>query len=196
MKSVKKIFLVLFAALSIASCSSMGDKVIARSDDLSSRPKWLKESESFKIDEGIVYSLGSATIPADGRVEAGYRIAENNAKGAIAGAIEQRLSFVFQNAEEGEGIDSRQTRFIGAEVTKLTTSAIRPARRYWEKIVTIGENGQEIIQYRIFAQVSMPEQEFKNAIFEAIRRAQGKVGLSQDFAQKVDQHWNEIVAGE
>src|SRR5581483_6442033 len=95
------------AMLAVVGCSSATkmptpetaeDKVLSRIDDLSHRPDWLKESETFKIKDGMVYSLGSTTIPGDHRVEAAYRIAENNAKAAIAAAIEQRLNFIFQNA--------------------------------------------------------------------------------------------------
>ena len=96
-------------------------KIVARIDDLSSRPSWLKESEPFVIEKGTVTSLGQTTIPGDNRVEAGYRVAENNAKAAIAGAIEQRLEFIFQNAEEGSGIDATQAHYIGAESSKIVT---------------------------------------------------------------------------
>lgn len=192
-----KFFLSVVVFVGLAACSTTGgDVVVSRSDDLSSRPSWAKEAESFKIEDGTVYSLGTTTISADSRIEAGYRIAENNAKGAIASAIEQRLNYIFQNAEEGTELDARQTRFIGAEFTKLTTSSIRPGGRYWEKVATTDANGQKKLIYRVYARVSMPEEDFKKAIFDAIRRAQGKVGLSQDFAQKVDQHWNEFVTGE
>ena len=39
----------------------------------------------------------------------------------------------------------------------------------------------------------MPETDFKRAILDAIRKQQGKGGLSKDFAQKVDQHWDKFV---
>lgn len=97
-------------ALCLSSCSStpkfagkevQQDVVVSRIDNLSERPKWLKESDMFRIEGGQVISTGLATIPSDSRVEAAYRIAQNNAKAAIAHAIESRLSFVLQNAEEG-----------------------------------------------------------------------------------------------
>src|SRR4051812_21175438 len=87
------LFLLFFTA-SCASGSRMltpensPDEVLSRIDDLSSRPKWLKESEPFRIEDGVVNSLGQTTVPGDNRVEAAYRISENNAKAAIASAIE------------------------------------------------------------------------------------------------------------
>ena len=172
------------------------DKVLSRSDDLDERPSWVKESEPFHIENGVVTALGQTSIPGDNRVEAAYRIAENNAKGLIAGSIEQRLDFVFQNAEEGTAVDSTQTRFIGAEAAKIMTSSLRPGKRYFEKIATTTDSGERVTRYKVFTAVTMPEADFKRAIQDAIRRAQGKGGLSADFADKVNKHWDQFTSGD
>ena len=39
----------------------------------------------------------------------------------------------------------------------------------------------------------MPEGDFKRAIMDAISRSKGKLGLSEDFKAKVDQHWDQFV---
>lgn len=170
------------------------DVVISRIDDLSSRPEWLKESTPFSIEGGTVTSLGSTTIPADHRPEAAFRIAENSAKAAIAGAIEQRLEFIFQNAEEGTGMDSTQARYIGAEASKLVTSSIRPGKRYYEKVATTSDTGERKTIYKVFTTVTLPESDFKAAILAAARKRDGKTGLSQDFSKKVDSQWDKFVA--
>lgn len=201
MRRVQKI---VFGSLAIivSACSStpslrtpesQEDKVISRIDERSSRPNWLKESEPFRIEDGQVVSIGGTTIPGDNRVEAAYRIAENNAKAAIAGAIEQRLEFIFQNAEEGTSLDSTQARYIGAEATKLSTNSLRIGSRYWEKVATTTDSGERVTRYKVFANVTMPEADFKRAIVDAIHKAQGKGGLSPDFAKKVDQHWDKFT---
>ncbi len=198
---MKRIFRSFFAlsVLACAACSSvsMKDQVIARSDDLSSRPEWVKDSETFTVSKGTVYMLGSTTIPATSSPDRAYRIAENNAKQGLSSAIEQKLDFVFQNAEEGTEIGSDQTRFIGMEASKLVTSAIRPSNRYWEKVVTVtGANADDkAVVYRVYARVAMPEKEFKKAIERAIAKAQKK-GLSADFAKKVDAQWDRFTAEE
>lgn len=192
-------YLVLVAALTACTTTPKSpetepDVVVSRIDDLSSRPGWLKESEPFKISNGQVISLGSTTIPSDHRVEAGYRIAENNAKANIAGAIEQRLEFIFQNAEEGTAMDSTQARYIGAEASKILTSSIRQDKRYYEKVATTQDDGTRVTRYKIFTTVTMPEADFKRAITDAIRKSQGKAGLSAEFAKKVDQHWDKFTS--
>lgn len=200
----KKILLAVIAISSMVACSSTpkqataentADVVVSRIDDLSKRPEWVRESEAFKVKDGTVYSLGATTIPGDHRVEAAYRVAENNAKAAIAGAIEQRLEFVFQNAEEGTTMDTTQARYIGAEASNLVASSIRPGQRYWEKVATTKDSGERVTQYKVFTLVSMPEADFKQSIMDAIRKKQGKGGLSADFAKKVDKQWDRFVDG-
>lgn len=170
------------------------DNVISRIDDLSSRPEWLKESEPFRISGGKVYSLGSTTIPGDQRVEAALRVAENNAKAGVANAIEQKLEYIFQNAEEGAEIGADQARYIGAEASSLITSSIRSDKRYWEKVATTQDSGERVTRYKVFALVSMPEGDFKKAILAATRKAEGKKGLSKNFAEKVDKHWDQFTS--
>ena len=194
---------ILVLVFLIAGCSSSvknptkaeiePDRVISRIDDLSSRPDWVKESEPFRVEKGAVISTGMTTIPASDRVEAAYRIAQNNAKAAIAGAIEQKLEFILQNAEEGTSVNSTQVRYIGAEASSLITNSIRVGKNYWEKVASTQDSGERLTQYKVFSTVTMPEDDFKRAIFEAIKKAQGKGGVSKDFAKKVDAHWDKFV---
>lgn len=197
-------YALLTIGLLMAACSSTvksptaaeldPDKVLARIDDLSSRPDWLKESEPLRFESGNVISLGSATIPAEDRVESAYRISENNAKASIASAIEQKLEFIFQNAEEGTQIGAEQARFIGAEASSLITSSIRPHKRYWEKVATTQDSGARVTKLKVYSTVTMPEADFKRAIMNAIRKAEGKKGLSKDFGDKVNQHWDKFTS--
>jgi len=204
---IKNLFyrtILVASFLTTASCGSKvknpnptevdPDQVISRIDDMSARPSWLKESEPMRFEGGNVLSLGSATIPGEDGIDAAYRIAENNAKAGIASAIEQRLEFIFQNAEEGTQVGAEQARYIGAEATSLVTSSIRPHKRYWEKVASTQDTGARITTYRVFSMVSMPEAEFKKAIMKAIRKAEGKKGISKDFSKKVDKHWDKFTA--
>jgi len=202
---MKNIFITL-TVLSMVACSSSPktelekavanqvgqEKVMGRIDGLDSRPEWLKEETPFKILDGKVYSLGMTTIPADHNLSAAYRIAENNSKASISHAIESRLDFVFQNSEEGTMMGAGQARYIGAEASKLTTNSLRLSKRYWEK-VAVQESNQVALEYRVFVLTEMPEQDFKTAIVDAIRKNQGKKGISAEFAKKVDAHWDSFV---
>lgn len=202
---MRKLIITAISVCVLNGCSSapkstlpeaMPDKVLSRINEMSSRPDWLNESKPFDIKDGSVLSLGQTTIPGSDRVEAAYAIADNNAKGAICSAIESRLEVIFQNAEEGTAIDSTQARRISAEACKITTSSIRPGNRYWEKVAMSTDSGERMTRYKVFATVTMPEAEFKRAVMNAIRKAEGKGGLSQDFAKTVDNHWDSFVKGE
>lgn len=170
------------------------DVIVSRIDDMSSRPDWLKESEPFRFESGKVVSLGSTTIPADQRIEAAMRVAENNAKSGIASAIEQKLEFIFQNAEEGAVMGADQARYIGAEASSLITSSIRTDKRYWEKVASTQDSGERVTRFKVFSMVSMPEADFKKAVLNATRKAEGKVGLSKGFSEKVDKHWDQFTS--
>ncbi|MBS1959970.1 MAG: hypothetical protein JST80_10890 [Bdellovibrionales bacterium] len=187
-------FLMLMSACSsthkLQTSETQEDKVIARINEVSSRPGWLDEARPFQFKNGQIISLGQTTIPGDNRVEAAFRIAENNAKAAISGAIESRLEFIFQAAEEGTGFDSTQARYIGAEASKVTSSALKLQDRYWEKVATTQDNGQRVTQYKVFATVTMPEEDFRRAVIDAARKRQGKTGLSEDFSKKVSEQWD------
>lgn len=200
-----KKFIFVISILTIAGCSStpkqesletMPDKVLSRINDMSDRPDWLHEDKPFEVKNDSVVSLGQTTIPGDNRVEAAYAIADNNAKGAICSAIESRLEVIFQGADEGTPIDSTQARRISAEACKITTSSIRPGSRYWEKIATSTDAGERVTRYKVFTTVTMPESDFKRAVLNAIKKQEGKGGLSQDFSAKVDAHWNDFVKGQ
>ncbi len=199
----KLTFMILI--LTVAGCSStpkssspesMPDKVLSRINDMSRRPEWLHEDRPFEVKDGVVTSLGQTTIPGSDRVEAAYNISDNNAKGAICSTIESRLEVVLQNAEEGTSIDSNQVRRIGAEACKITTSSIRPGTRYWEKVAMSTDSGERVTRYKVFSTVTMPETEFKRAVMNAVRKQEGKGGLSQDFSKKVDEHWDSFVKGQ
>lgn len=204
---IKQIFRVFIISLLIQACSSSPktgldkvvadnigqEKIISRIDDLSSRPSWLQEQTPFRIEGGKVLSMGSTVIPADHNLSAAYRIAENNSKALISHSIEQRLDFVFQNAEEGTSLGANQAQYIGAEASKLTTNSLRPSKRYWEKVAIVGQGGETTVQYRVFALSELPEEDFKKAILDSIRKNQGKQGISTEFAKKVDKHWDNFV---
>ena len=70
---------------------------------------------------------------------------------------------------------------------------IRPTARYWEKVVTLDDNGQEMVIYRVYAQVSIDEKTLNEAIKAAIDRANGRGKLPQDFKKQVDAHWDQLV---
>ena len=193
-------FLLLTAYLA-SGCAEMPqrpefdpDYVIERIDGLESRPDWLMESRPFVVENGTVTSLGQTEIPSDHRLEAAYRIAENNAAATISGAIQKKLDFIFQNAEEGTGLDRSEVRFVGGEASRLLTSSMHPGKRYWERIAYANSAGRVVTKYRVFATLEMPEDDFRAAIVNALRQTSQRTGISEEFADKVNDRWDELTS--
>lgn len=159
-----------------------------------SQPDWADESKPFFIRDGKAYSIGFTTLRGDDRPEAGLRVSENSARGNFAKAVEDRMEFVFQNAEENAGMDSTQAKFIGSEVSRLTSHSIRVESHFWKRYAQSSESGDRHIYYKVYSLVTMPENDLKKAIDDAIAGRVEK-SLSPSFQAKVDQQWDRFVEG-
>ena len=192
----RKIFIIptilLAGCTSTITTSITEDKVISRSDSRSSRPYWLKEELPLTGDNSYLYFLGQAKIPAKkANISMGYRIAENNAKNTIASAINQNLTYMFQNAEEGITIDANQIQFVSTESAKAIMSMALPSEHYWEKVLsTVDADGNKEMFYSIFARIKIKESDLKKAIERTLNMNKG---ISADFKKKVDQQWDNMV---
>jgi hypothetical protein len=161
----------------------------------SRQPDWADETKPFVIKSGKVYSIGVTTLRGSDRPEAGSRIAENNARANFAKAIENRMEFVFQNAEEGTDTDSGQNaRYIGSEVSSLTSHSMTVEGHWWKRYAQSQEDGSRKIYYKVYSMVAMPESDLRKAIDAAINKVPEKK-LSQSFQAKVDAQWDRFVEG-
>lgn len=188
----------------LTSCSSIESKdsknpeffkdtVVSRSSNLTESPSWaFIEKTMYKEDGGLVYSLGTATIQGDQNIDAGFRIAEINAKANISKSIDQKMDFIFQHAEEGLEINNSIVRTLSAEASRLTTSGVIISNKYWEKIVTYDSLRNPKMFYKLYVRVSLKESQFENAIEKAIKGENKQVKLSKEFAEKVEKQLKEI----
>lgn len=203
---MQKIFLVGLFAIGLTSCSSApkmangekfeADQVLATAGD-KPVPQWAEDGElqPLVIKSGKVYSVGLTTLRGDERPEAGVRVAENSARANFAKSIETRMSFIFQGSEENAGFDSVQSKWIGSEVSELTSQNMMPEGRFWKRYAQTQEDGSRRIFYKIYALVTMKEADLKQAIFKAANKGVAQNQLSPDFKKQVDQHWNRFVEG-
>ncbi len=168
--------------------STLGDRSI---------PDWAEDGEAkpFVIKDGKAFSVGVTTLRGDERPEAGLRIAENNARAHIAKAVENKLEFVFQNSEENASLDSTQARYIGSELSSLTTHSIRVEGAFWKRFAQSQEDGSRHIYYKLYSMVSISESELKQAINEAMNKGVATHKLSEDFSSKVNKQWDRFVEG-
>lgn len=190
---MRKIFVILLALVVVAcGMKDYKDKVVARSDNLSSRPKWVKESQVQTVSGDYMYFIGQARIPAErANINMGYRMAENNAKNVIASIIDQNLTYIFQNVEEGTTIGSNQIHFVSTESAKMLASKVIPSDRYWEKVLTtINSNNDKEVMYLIFSRVKIKESDMKAAIDRTLSRNKG---ISNELKNKALIQWDNMV---
>ncbi|MGK5085463.1 hypothetical protein WDW37_19420 [Bdellovibrionota bacterium FG-1] len=163
---------------------------MSRSNNLSERPKWVDETRAFFVETSSAYFVGGSTIPADHRLEAGYRIAEADAKSRVCQTISNKMEAIFQHAEEGTSFGSDRTRYSFLEsCQRLTLRGLEPGKRFYEKYVTSLDSGERVSRYRIFVTGSMPERQLRELCIKVADSA----GISQDFQKKVDEQWDRIV---
>lgn len=203
---MKTILSLGLLSLLIASCSSTPhalspehseDKILSTMND-ESKPGWVKdfEGEPFQVKDGKVVSLGIAELRGSDRLSAGFRVAESNAKRGVSSAIESKLAYYFQRSEENLDFDSQSSQYVGSETSRLTTSFIRPHKRYWEKYATTTDEGERITRYRVYVTVSLPESQFKTQVLQAMRKAENKKNLSAEFRKTVQANWRKLLEQE
>ena len=115
---------ILTSVLALAACGGMSDKVISRSDDLSSRPSWVKDDNPVIVKDGDMFITSMATVRSDkANISQGYRIAENQAKTDLANAIKTDIKANFVDAQEGVEGDQFRTEFLSIEKSEISFSA-------------------------------------------------------------------------
>ena len=197
----KLISCIFILAYCVLSCTSTGvlnyqaDTILSTMND-KPQPDWADESQPFTIKSGKLYSVGVTEIRGDERPSAGTRIAENNARANIAKAVENRMEFIFQNAEEGLSYDSSAAKYIGSEMSSITSSEMRNEGSWWKRYAQSQEDGTRTIRYKIYSLITMDESVFKKAVHDAIRKASGQGKLSPDFQKQVNQQWDRFVEGD
>lgn len=186
--------------LALTACSSTStingvkyeqDRILSTCND-SSKPDWADESKPFKIDGQKVYSLGVTTIPGDDRPEAGERISQNSARANIAQSISDKLEFIFQQSEETTGFNT-ETKYIGSEVSDLTSHSITLEGNWWKRYVQYDEDGPHVY-YKIYSLITMPISDFKEALYKAIHGISDKK-LSESFQTQVSHQWDRFIEG-
>lgn len=170
------------------------DEVLATAND-KSQPDWADDTQPFVIKNGKVYSVGVTTLRGDDRPEAGQRISENAARANFAKAIENRMEFTFQHAEENTSFEGTQAKWIGAEVSSLTSHSMTVEGHWWKRYAQSLEDGSRRIFYKVYSLVTMPESDLKQAIFAAVHKGVDAHKLSDGFDKQVTNQWNRFVEG-
>ena len=170
------------------------DQVLSTMND-SNKPDWAikGEAEPFRIVNGIVQSVGVSEISGSDRPSAGLRISRNNAVSNIARTVENKITAVLTNGEEGTGFDSSSAKYVGSELSTVTASNIRDAGQWWEKVAMSNEDGTKKIVYRLYSLSTMDESALKTKIHEVASRGVSKGQVSQKFREQLDKHMDSLL---
>lgn len=186
---------VLFACSSTPTVKGYEKDVVLETLNNSSQPEWADESRPFSVQSGKVMSVGVTILRGEDRPEAGFRIAENNARANFSKAIENRMEFVFQNAEENASLDSQSAHYIGSEVSSLTSHSMRISGQWYKRYAQSQDDGSRHIYYKIYSLVTMPEDDLKKAISDAVAGKVAEHKLSETFQGQVNKQWDRFVEG-
>lgn len=187
---MKKTILFL-SMLALSACGSMSDKVISRSDELSSRPSWVQDDNPVVVKNGDMFVTSMATVRSDrANISQGYRIAENQAKTDLSNAIKTDIKTNFVDAQEGVEGDQFRTEFLSIEKSEISFSGLMPSNRYWEKVLVTNADGDTEMEYRFFARMKIKEADFKKQMKDFLN---GNKGLSPEFNQRVTETINEFT---
>lgn len=188
---MKKITL-LTSVLALAACGGgTSDKVISRSDELSSRPAWVQDDNPVVIKNDDMFITSMATVRSDrANISQGYRIAENQAKTDLSNAIKTDIKTNFVDAQEGVEGDQFRTEFLSIEKSEISFSGLMPSNRYWEKVLVTNANGDKEMEYRFFARMKIKEADFKKQMKNFLN---GNKGLSPEFNRRVTETVNEFT---
>lgn len=160
-------------------------------------PEWaeLGETQPFRVIKGKVFSVGITQIRGDERPEAASRVATNNAYANVAKHVENKTEFILQNSEENFGYDSTSAKFIGSEVSSITSHEFTNEGVWWKRYATTQSDGSRTVLYKVYSLVTLPESTLKAAVHKAIQGSHDRK-LSQSFQKQVDRQWNRFIEGD
>lgn len=187
---MKKYIKVAVVCAAVSACSTMGDKVIQRSDNLSSRPSWVSETTAYYEEGNKTYFVGNMVVDGGASPSWLCLAASNVTKKDVADQIKQKLDFITQAANEDMQIGLGQLKYVGTEASNITVSSLKREGCYWEKVLTQVDETSKGIVYRAFARLSIPTADLK----KAIKAAAEKKGLSKKFQKQVDERWDYVTA--
>lgn len=153
--------------LILAACSSTGDRQVSSMDD-ASKPSWADQQKSVVSKEGKIRILGFSEVTGDAKISSAFRLSDNSARSEFSKMIENNLSTITQNLEEGLTDEGSLSRNYSSEVSKTVLRDLAVVHRYWEKILVTDADGEKSVRLRTYSMAEIPEAKFKKLIREKL----------------------------
>lgn len=184
---------LLIIMVSLVSCGSADysnykDVIISRMDQMEERPKWATMDQSSFEKDRKIYFTGYSEAGAGARTSIMFKISDSNARVNISKTVNVFVSNMFQNSTEGEDGDSNFIRNYTEEETKSLLNNIKIERRYWEKVKTIDNSGDEVFRLRCYSLASIEKEKLRRLISQV-----SSTGISDDLLKKLDGQFDKFL---
>ena len=166
-------FLYLMILILGVSCSSTKERTLSSMDD-KPRPSWASQEKAFQLKDGKLRILGFTEVDGNAKVSAAFRLSDNSARAELSKMLQTQFQDFFQNVEEGLDDSGSLTRYYSSEISKNKFSELQIPSRYWEKIQTLNNDGENIIRLRVYSLAEIPELKFKKLLRDIVEK--GKTG--------------------
>lgn len=185
MKQILFLISLIIVVVVMPGCSSVSEKVLVRMDGESERPEWATLSKTTFTKEGKIMVVGYAEVPADARIGAAMKLADNNARFEISRRITNDMGFIFQNLKEGVLDGGDLSRFYGMEISKTISSDTVTEKRYWEKVQTFDSYGEKVYKLRLYSLVSIKGSTLRKAVAKATAKQNE---ISPELKKEITDH--------
>lgn len=72
------------------------------------------------------------------------------------------------------------------------SQGVRQEKRYWEKVRTFDENGDEVFKIKMYSLISLKESDLKKAIKNSLNKEKG---LSPEMKKAINDHLTKQING-
>ncbi len=165
------------------------DKILGRSDGLSSRPEWASETISVKEDGENLQFIGLVEVPGDSRPTAAFKMSDANARGGIATKIETTVLKMVETSDTGLKMEDQTLKSLIHEMSQITLKNIDIKNRYWEKVQRVSSEGKKSMVMKTFSLIEVPKDEIKKMMFEKSKTAEVPVDIRNKVENLVREQW-------
>jgi hypothetical protein len=202
---VKKVILSALVLAAFVGCASgnsnssadsgvtyEADKVLGRSDSLSARPDWVKETVTVQEKGDKVQFVGLVEVPGDSRATAAFKMSDAAARAAIAGKIETTVVNSVQTGDAGLNIEDQNLKTLIHEISQVSLKNVDVANRYWEKAERTSSSGSKSMVMKAFSLIEVKKDDLKKMMLAKAEKADAPADLKNKVEDLVRAQWSNV----
>ena len=166
------------------------DRVLGRSDGLSSRPDWARETISVFEKDGKVQFIGLSEVPGDSRSIAAFKLSDAAARGGVATKLETSVFKLVESSDTGLGLNEQQLKSLIREVSSVNLKNVDVKSRYWEKLQRTNSDGQKILVMKVFSLIEIDKEALRKMMVEKARNAAVPADVRNKVEDMIRSQWD------